>query len=70
MQNKEEFAKSLDTFVCDPNFNIVSYCAFEKFMQGNKVAFYYLYHIDPLQCIDIYIRFLTYAFRNHFNHLI
>ncbi len=35
-QNKEEFAKSLGTFVRNPNFNIVSYCVFEKFLRGNK----------------------------------
>jgi len=32
MKNKEEFAESFDTFVWDPNFNIISYCAFKKFM--------------------------------------
>jgi hypothetical protein len=31
-QNKEEFAKSLVTFVQDPNFNIVFYYAFRKSM--------------------------------------
>jgi hypothetical protein len=31
-QNKKEFVKKLGTFVQDPNFNIVSYCAFKKFM--------------------------------------
>jgi hypothetical protein len=62
MQNKEKNIKKLGTFVHDPNFNIVSYCAFRKFMWGNKVVFNYSYHIDPLQYIHIYIWFLTYAF--------
>jgi hypothetical protein len=57
VQNKEKFAKNLGTF-WDPNFNIISYCAFKKFMRGNKMVFNYSYHIDPLQ----YIWFLTYAF--------
>ncbi len=32
VQNKEEFAKRLGTFVQNPNFNIVSYYTFGKFM--------------------------------------
>jgi hypothetical protein len=50
-QNKEEFTESLGTFVRDPNFNIVFYYAFEKFMQGNKVVLNYSYHIELLQYI-------------------
>jgi hypothetical protein len=50
-QNKEEFVESLGTFVRDPNFNIVSYYAFKKFMWGNKVVLNYSYHIDPLQYV-------------------
>jgi hypothetical protein len=54
-QNKKKFAKSLGTFIHDPNFNIVSYCALEKFMRRNKVVINYSYHIDPLQYIHIYV---------------
>jgi hypothetical protein len=39
IQDKKEFVESLRTFVHDPNFNIVSYYAFRKFMRGNKVVF-------------------------------
>jgi hypothetical protein len=48
MKNKKEFTKSLGTFVQDPNFNIIFYCTFGRFMQGNKVVLNYSYHIDPL----------------------
>jgi hypothetical protein len=51
VQNKEEFAKNLGTFVWDPNFNTISYSAFKKFMQGKKMVFNHSYHIDPLQYI-------------------
>jgi len=44
-----KITKSLGTFIWDPNFNIVYYYAFEKFMQGNKAVFNYSYHIDLLQ---------------------
>jgi hypothetical protein len=47
-QNKKEFAKTLGTLVHDSNFNIVSYCTFKNFMQGNKVVLSYSHHIDPL----------------------
>jgi hypothetical protein len=62
VQKKKEFIKSLGTFVHDPNFNIVYYYAFEKFMQVNKVVLNYSHQIDPLKYIHIYIWFLTYAF--------
>ncbi len=40
--------KNLGTFVRDPNFNIISYCAFKNSMWGNKVLLKYFYHIQPL----------------------
>jgi len=55
VQNKEEFTESYGTFIHDPNFNIISYYTFRKFMRRNKMVLYYSYHIDPLQYIHIYI---------------
>jgi hypothetical protein len=43
--------KEFGTFVWDPNFNIVSYYAFKKFVEGNKVVLNYSYRIDLLQYI-------------------
>jgi hypothetical protein len=48
MQNKKKIVENLGTFVRDPNFNIIFYYTFGRFMRGNKVVLNYSYHFDPL----------------------
>lgn len=42
---KNEFAERLDTFMCNPNFNTLDYCAYGKFMRSKKLVLNYFEHI-------------------------
>jgi len=44
-KKKKKITKRLGTLVHNPNFNIVAYCAYGKFMRGNKLVLDYCQHI-------------------------
>jgi hypothetical protein len=45
VQKKDKFAERLDTFMCNPNFNTLDYCAYGKFMRSKKLVLNYFEHI-------------------------
>jgi hypothetical protein len=42
---KDKFAERLGTFMCNPNFNTLDYCAYGKLMRTKKLVLNYFEHI-------------------------